>query len=78
MIKTMIKELGGWLMVGFVVFGILLFLTMATAHASTAFFIKEHRPGLGNVLCYYRDQNKRSHVISLPNGSKCPATIEVD
>ena len=78
MIKMMIKELGGWLLVCLVAAGILLGLTMATAEASTAFFIKEHRPGLGNVLCYYRDQNRRSHVISLPNGSKCPATIEVD
>lgn len=78
MFAQMLKDLGGWLLMGFVVLGILLGLTMATAEAATAFFIKEHRPGHGNLLCYYRDQNKRSHVISLPNGSKCPATIEVD
>jgi hypothetical protein len=53
-------------------------LVVATALASqSAFFVKEHRPGLGPVLCYYRDQDHGQHVISLPNGSVCPPTIVV-
>ena len=51
---------------------------MAEAVAATAFPYKQHAPGLGSVICYYKDQQSRRHVITLPNGSTCPSTIEVD
>jgi hypothetical protein len=75
-----VKEVLGWLMVAVVAAEIVVaaaILTASTAHAATAFLYKTHAPGLGKVLCYYRDQKQQRHVISLPNGSTCPATIEV-
>jgi len=53
-------------------------LLLPRAEAATAFLVKEHRPGHGDVICYYRTQDKMRKVITLPNGSECPATIEVD
>lgn len=71
-----LKEIAGWIMLTFVV-GMFFLLLAESVLAATAFLYKTHAPGLGKVLCYYRDQQQQRHVISLPNGSTCPATIEV-
>lgn len=72
-----LKELGGWLLVGFVTIGIMLLLTMATAEAATAFLIKQQDKGYGRVTCIYRGQDGYRHTVLLEQGP-CPQTIEVD